>query len=239
MQKNDLTIIYYTANLNSDHFMKNTQRYLLKAIGDTPIICVSFKPTVVGNNCKNICIGEQKRSAYMIYLQVLMGVREANTKYVATAEDDMLYSTEHYDYRPPDDETFSYDVNKWSIFSWVKPSIFSYRERKSMTSLIVTKDALQRTLEERYSKYPTIESIPPKIFKLYWAEPGRFENHLGITPIKSEEYRSPVPNIVFSTSEALGFMDLGARKAHSKIKVDSVEPWGTAEEILKLYTNNA
>lgn len=232
---NDLTIIYYTANMNSDSFMANTQKYLLKAIGDTPIISVSFKPTVIGNNCKNICIGEQKRSNYMIYKQVLIGVREANTRYVAMAEDDMLYSAEHFAYRPPDEETFSYDINKWSIFSWVNPPFLSYRVRKLMNSLITGKEALQNTLEKRYAKYPELEKIPPDLFKLYWGEPGRFEHHLGISSVKAEEYSSPVPNIMFSTSEALGYLDLGQRKAHTNIRADRVEPWGTAEEILKLY----
>ncbi|RJR26975.1 hypothetical protein C4561_04335 [candidate division WWE3 bacterium] len=231
----DLTIIYYTANKNSDVFMRSTQKILLHAIGDTPIISVSFKPTVIGSNCKNICIGEQKRSNYMIYKQVLLGVREAKTKYVAMAEDDMLYSPEHFTYRPPDDETFSYNINKWSIFSWVKPPYLSYRVRKLMNSLITTNSALQKTLEERYEKYPVLEEIPKEFFKKYWGEPGRFENHLGISPVKTEEFSSSVPNIMFSTSEALGFLDLGERKAHSNIKADKVEPWGTAEEILKLY----
>lgn len=232
---NDLTIIYYTANKNSDRFMANTQKYLLKAIGETPIISVSFKPTVIGSNCKNICIGEQKRSNYMIYKQVLIGAKEANTKYVAMAEDDMLYSPEHFQYRPPADDMLSYDINKWSIFSWVVPPILSYRVRRLMNSLITTKEALVNTLEERYTKYPVLEKIPKELFKLYWGEPGRFEGHLGITPVKTEEYSSPVPNIMFSTSEALGYIDLGQRKAHNKIRSNKVEPWGTAEEILKLY----
>jgi hypothetical protein len=232
---NDLTIIYYTANNNKKNFMVNTQRCLLKAVGETPIICVSFKPTMVGKNCRNICLGERKRSNYMIYLQILMGARETQTKYVAMAEDDMLYSAEHFLHRPPDEETFSYNINKWSIFSWRKPPIFSYRVRKLMNSLITTKKALVRTLEERYGKYPTFKSVPAEIYKFYWGEPGRFENHLGITPLKTEEYSSAVPNIMFSTSEALGFLGLGARKAHSDIRADRVEPWGTAEEVLKLY----
>ena len=232
---NDLTIIYYTANNNKEGFMANTQKYLLRAIGDTPIVSVSFRPTIIGKNCKNICIGEQKRSNYMLYKQVLMGAKEANTKYVAMAEDDMLYSPQHFAYRPADDETFSYDINKWSIFSLLKPPIFSYRVRKLMNSLITTREALIKTLEERYAKYPILEKIPAKLYKLYWGEPGRFENHLGTTLLKTEEYSSAVPNIMFSTSEALGFLDLGERKAHSEIRASKVEPWGTAEEILRLY----
>ncbi len=232
MTHKDLTIIYYTANKNSDYFMANTQKQLLKVIGDTQIISVSFKPMNLG---KNICIGEQERSNYMLYKQVLQGAIEAKTKYVAMAEDDMLYSEDHFKYRPSDDNTFAYNLNKWSIFSWVKPPLFSYRPRKLMNSLIVSRDALVENLEERYVKYPIFKEVPKSIINFYWGEPGRFEDHLGITKVKIEEYNSSVPNIMFSTSEALGFLHLGKRKAHSKITSEKIEPWGTAESILKLY----
>lgn len=228
----DLTIIYYTANHNKDIFMANTQKYLLKAAGKTPIISVSFRPINLGTN---ICIGEQERSNFMLYKQVLIGAKEAKTKYVAMAEDDMLYSPEHFDYRPPDKNTFSYNTNKWSIFSWTKPPVFSFRVRKLMNSLIVGRDALVKTLEERYTKYPVLENIPGDIYKYYWGEPGRFEYHLRITPLKSEEFFSAIPNIMFSTSEALGYQKLGSRKTHSEIIKNEVSPWGTAEEVLKLY----
>lgn len=231
----ELTVIYYTANINSDYFMKNTQKYLLEAVGDTPIISVSFKPTVVGNNCNNIIIGEQPRSNYMIYKQVLIGAKKAKTKYVAMAEDDMLYHPSHFTYRPPSDDIFSYNINKWSIFSWTKPPIFSYRVRKLMNSLIVTKDALVKTLDERYSKYPDIKKVSRNILKYYWGEPGRFENHLGIAPLKTEEFSSKVSNIMFSTSEALGYEKFGKRKGHSEIKTNRIEHWGNADTIIDLY----
>jgi len=230
----DLTGIYYTSNQNSDYFMANTQRILLENFGDNPIISVSFKPTVIGNNCTNIVIGEQQRSNYMLYKQVLIGVRAATTKYVCMLEDDMLYSKEHFQYRP-EDGIFAYNTNKWSIFSWKKPPIFSQRIRKLMNSLIVTREALLKTLEERYSKYPVLEEVPGRLIKYFWGEPGRFEDHLGINKLKTEEYYSSVPNIMFSTSEALGYLHLGERKKHSGVIKTEVEHWGSAEAVLKLY----
>src|ERR1035437_6747584 len=193
----NLTILYYTANEEPEYFMNNTQKQLLVAVGDTPIVSVSFKPTIIGDNCTNIVLEGQTRSNYTLYKQVLMAAKEAKTEFVAMAEDDMLYSVEHFQYRPKDD-VFAYDLAKWSIFSWTKPPIFSYRPRKLMSSLIVRREALIRTLEERYAKYPTLEEASKKVYPLYWGEPGRFEHHLGITPLKTEEYTSSVPNIMFS-----------------------------------------
>ena len=102
-----------------------------------------------------------------------------------------------------------------------------------MSSLIVRREALVKTLEERYAKHSTFEDF--KKIEKYFGEPGRFENHLGITRVEAEEFKSEFPNIMFSTSEALGYQGLGKRKAHSTIRVNSVEPWGPAEKILSLY----
>ena len=227
----DLTIIFYTANYISDYFMENVTNQLKKAAGDTPIISVSHKPMDLGTN---ICVGDIGRSAYNIYKQILIGAKAATTEFVATAEDDVLYPPEHFEYRPKGD-TFAYDTNKWSIYTWTKPQRFSFRkDRRTMTSLIVRREALIKTLEQRFEKFPTPD-LPFNIFHYHWGEPGRFENHLGIDPVESERFLATVPHIVFSTPEALAFSNLGTRKAHGNIISHEVEPWGTAEEIANLY----
>ena len=230
----DATCLYYTANKNSKYFINNTQECLLKAVGETPIISVSFKSAIIGDNCTNIVIGERERSVYQMYQQVLIGAKEAKTEFVFLCEDDMLYHPTHFDYRPEGD-VFAYNINKWSIFSWVEPSFFSYRLRKLMNSLIVRREALIKNLEERYAKYPVYDKIEFEKIRKYWGEPGKYENHLGINTIETEEYKSEYPNVMFSTPEALGFEGLGKRKAHSSIRVNEVASWGTAESILKLY----
>lgn len=234
MTYDDLTILYYTSNTISEYFMKNTQETLLKAVGDTPIVSVSFKPTVVGNNCTNIVIGDGERSAYKIYQQVLIAAREAKTEFCVTAEDDLLYHPSHFEYRPEGDK-FAYDVNKWSLFTWTEPPFFSYRERNTMTSLIVRRDALLKTLEERYQKYSYYDKEEFEKLKPYWGEPGRFENYLGLTGVEKIQYKSRLPSIVFSTPEALAYEHLGKRKAHAKKRQENINPWGSARHVLKYY----
>jgi len=231
MSENNLTIIFYSANRISDFFMGNVTKQLKKAVGDTPIISVTHKPMDLG---KNICV-KMERSVYSIYKQILIGAKEAKTKYVATAEDDVLYPEEHFAYRPPEGY-LAYDLNKWSILTWYKEAIYSKREnRRTMTSLIADRKALIATLEERYAKYPIKESVPERLIKEYWGEPGRFENHLGIKTVKNVKFECEIPSVVFSTPEALGFEVLGARKAHAPIRTSEIPYWGKAENVLKLY----
>lgn len=229
---NDLTILYYTANMIPEKFMKNIQNEIVKVAPDTSIISVSQKPIDFG---KNICIGEVGRSLYNLYYQVLVGVREVKTKYVAIAEDDTLYPPEHFAYRPPDN-TLNYDTNKWSIFAFEKNPIFCKRlGRKTMDSLVSTTDTLLNSLEERYKKYPTVESIPAELYQYYWGEPGRFENHLMLPKLNVEKVETVIPHITFYTPECLGFSHLGKRKAHGELQADELPFWGKASEVIKLY----
>lgn len=227
-----LTLIYYTANLIPEFFMNNVQNQILKACPNTPIISVSQKPINFGTN---ICLGDIGQSAYNIYKQILIGVREAKTEYVACCEDDVMYPSEHFTYRCPLD-SLAYDVNKWCVFTWDKNPIYSQRSgRRTMTSMVGSREVLLKTLEERYAKYPTVESIPPKIYEFYFGEPGRFEDHLGISKVPTIKYECSIPHVQFSTPEAFGYRHLGKRKAHGNIRVESLEHWGSAKSILSNY----
>jgi hypothetical protein len=230
---NDLTIIYYTSNYLDDHnpyFLANTKKQLLKATPDLPIISVSQKPTNLG---KNICLGDIGRSTLNIYRQILAGVKAAKTKYVAMAEDDILYSYEHFHERLPQKNGFIYNMNKWQIFTWSNPPLFSFINRKVINSLIANKDLLIFALEERFNKFKLVkdEDVPTQ----FWGEPGRYEYQLGVTPQPTEEFRSSIPNIVFNHPEAYGYLNLGARKKMGPERITHLSPWGSAVDILKLY----
>ena len=101
----DCTILFYTANLISENFASKVREHLLESCNGTPIISVSHKPMDFG---KNICVTGLEVSAYSVYRQILIGAKEAKTKYVSCCEDDALYVPEHFEHRPSDD-TFYYN----------------------------------------------------------------------------------------------------------------------------------
>jgi len=230
--KNDLTVIYYTANWLDTHnpyFLENTKRQLLKAIGDLPLISVSQKPMAFGTN---ICVGDIGRSHLNVYRQIMIGARAAKTKYVAMAEDDILYSYEHFHTYLPEKDRFAYDMSKWSLFTWTNPPLLSFRNnRKVVNSLIAKRDMLVEAMEERFAKFPD-ES---KINLSRWGDPGRYEKDLGVTVRETEEFYSTVPNIVFSHPEAFGYLSRGKRKRLGDMRAIEVPYWGRAGDILKLY----
>lgn len=234
ISKDDLTVIYYTSNYLDTHnpyFLENTKRYLLRAIDDLPLISVSQKPIAFGTN---ICVGEIGRSHLNLYRQILIGCKAAKTKYVAMAEDDILYSHEHFHYHLPQGEVFSYNMAKWSLFTWTDPPLFSFRNnRKVVNSLIAPRDMLVEALEERFNKFKNVpdENVPLH----YWGDPGRYEEKLGVTPRATEEFYTTETNIVFSHPDAYGYLTRGERKRLGDIRAYDIPYWGKASDILKLY----
>ena len=224
---NDLTIIYYTANLVPDSFFKKTSEALLKAAGEVPIISVSHKPIELG---KNICVGEIGQSVLNIYKQVLIGCKEATTKYVAMAEDDTLYPPDHFEYRPPEGR-FGYNDNRWSLFTWSDPPIFSNKHRMTLNVMICERELLIKILEERFAKYPKEN----RITRTYWAEPGRYEASMGVTVNPTEKFSSKNPVIMFTHPKCLNWSSQGLRKKLGADPILELPYWGKAEDIIKYY----
>jgi hypothetical protein len=223
-EKNDITIIYYTANKISDYFYESAKNQLLKAAGDIPIISVSQKPIDLG---KNICVGDIGQSVFNIYKQALIGAKEAKTKYIAMAEDDILYSPEHFTKRSSPGR-FTYNLGIQAIFTWSNPPVFSYIGRQVLSNLICERQLFIDAMEERHAKYPEDKNKPIK----YWGEPGRYDKELGVTVHRTENIFTDTPNVVFSHQDSMCYKTLGKRKAHGRDRVEEIPYWGKARDII-------
>lgn len=213
----DLTAILYTADNLPKKFAEATLAQLKKALGSIPLI------TIHKGNVEASHIG--------IYKQALQGARQAQTKYIALCEDDVLYSPAHFKYRPSLGK-FAYNLGAWSIFTWGEP-IFTHKGivRKNLNSLICERDLFIGAMEERFAKYPDESKINIEV----WAEPGRYENHLGVTVRETEEFYTNPPNIVFSHQNELSFKKMGTRKRVGEFRAYEIPYWGSATEVRALY----
>lgn len=239
----DLSVIYYTSNHleeTNPYFLKNTQTQLLKAIGEHPLISVSLKPMEFG---QNIVVGEKDgldagRSHLNIYRQILIGCKHAKTKYVAMAEDDILYSYAHFHTYVPRRQKFAYDMQKLSLFTWTKPPMYSFRtKRKVVNQLIAHRDMLIDALEERFARIPVLmdQGMDLSTILSKWGDPGRYESLLGITQRETEEFYSQTPSIVFTHEHAYGYLNHGNKKRLGDVKMYDIPEWGKASEVLKLF----
>jgi len=217
-----LTIIYYTANRTSPFFEGNIINSLKEAVGDTPIISVSWKPMDLG---ENILYKAETPSVWHIYKQILVGAERATTKYVACAEDDTIYTKEHFAFRPPED-TFAYNEGHIELRGDNK---FIYRGKRNMSTCIVSRDLMVETLRKRFEKFP----IPLKPEETRgFAEPGRYEHRLGLPFVKIMGFSTNPPPVVFWHRPSMG----GIRALKSADIVTPDHPyWGNAKEMFDKY----
>ena len=244
----EMTIVYYTSNYLDDknpYFLENTRKQLLTAIGDRPMVIVSQKPTLFGSNSVNVNLGDIGRSHFNLYWQILQGAKAAKTKWVALAEDDILYSPQHFNIqyfvKPEfmEKDYFLYDMNRVSIFTWSKPPVFSYRfKRVVVNQLVAKRQMLIDALEERFKKLEELRKIgwPERKIEKYWGDPGRYEGILGVTVQPTYEYNAWVPSVVFSHDLAYGYeFNQGRKKKLGDLRITALADWGTATQIMSLW----
>ena len=215
----DTTALFYTAEEAPDYFRASLQVKLLEALDGIPLVVIK-KPS------------DLPRSQAQIYRQVLQGAKEATTKYVACCEDDVLYSPQHFKFRPKPGH-WGYNMNSWSLFTWGEP-MFTYKApggRRNLNGLICERQMLIDYLEERFRLHPDDSKIDINIY----GEPGKYDNQLGTTPYPSQDFYCNPPNIVFSHQTNLQFAGLGTRKALGQIRATEVPYWGKASDIVGLY----
>jgi len=211
---NDITLLFITAG----QLPKRWAEFHLKQLQDYPMI---------------ILRDDKKMGYEQIYRKMLEGAKLATTDYVAVIEDDVLYSKEHFEYRPPLD-TFAYNQHRWALFTWGKP-IYSIRNRKSNCSLIAPRNLLIEALEERFAKYPT--GMPPE----FTGELGRerVEKGLGVTPRKSTEWYSEIGLVQINHKDATEDRQKRQRKTLGPIKAFDIPRWGKAEDLLTMLWTSA
>ena len=150
-----ITIVQYTDNSLEPAFAARVQRELVKAAEGKRIISVSQQPMDFGDN---ICMFGIGRNLHSLFLQALTGVKMATTKYIALAEHDCLYTPEHFNWQPTDDNVFWYNVHHW--FVNFQTGLYSYYRRKPMSMLICTRELFIPAVEEKLAMLETGFRLP-------------------------------------------------------------------------------
>ena len=226
MFNGDFTVIYLTANLIPEKFAEFQRKTLVNAIGDAPIISISRKPLDFGKNM----LQTGPKCTDTIYREMLRGAELAETPYIAIAEDDILYPEEHFSFFRPEKDVFAYNLNRFSLFTWGRPT-YSWRNRKANATLIAPRNLMIAALEERFTKYP--EPIPDQLV----GELGRsrVEKNLKLTPRKSVEVFSNISVVQINHDVGSDEIVKKHKKALGPIQAYDIPYWGLAAELVKKY----
>jgi hypothetical protein len=138
----------------------------------------------------NVCLGDIGRSHHSLFKQTLVGAETAETKHMALAEHDCLYTAEHFNWIPPDDEFFYYNVHHWFVQWGGKLSgMYSYFRRKPMSMLICNRELYIRAIKEKLAMIEDGYEI--RKGQLGACEPGVCENDVAFVKVQNPEECEP------------------------------------------------
>lgn len=222
------TILYYTGHLPPESFLQRVRDHLLNSSGLLPIVSVSHQP--IKHFGQNICIGEHPKCLHTVQKQIILGLDQVQTKYVVFCEDDTLYTREHLHWIPPEDDTFYYNINRWTCNS----RFYWWANRMNQSQLICNTE-LARDYFNRRFKLVEESGIPQS---MHFQEPGRtkskYDRMLGLGTQKAVRVEiGEIPLVVFNLGQSLS----GRRKVFPNAKyADTLPYWGPARNLINRIT---
>ena len=220
MEPNDSTIIFLTANKVPKAWAAFHKEKLLEAAAGKPIITISREPLDWGINV----LQTETYGASNIYFQLLKGAKMASTDYIAVAEDDALYPKEHFDYRPAPD-TFAYNMNRFNLFTWGRPT-YSWKNRMGNFTLVAPTKLAIEALEERFAKYPNGTPVTGELGRPNVAE------KLGLTPRKSAWFTTEISVVHIDHELGIDTLARTHRKGMGILRSYEIPYWGRAKDLI-------
>lgn len=140
----ETTVVYYTHNRELPAFEWKIQCCIMEEKGDLPIVSVSQKPIIFGNN---ICIGEQGANSLNTWRQILIGCQAAKTKYICLAESDILHHSSYFSFIPERDDIFYVARRFYILFAGRGKNHSYFLKDPSDTNIVVGREYFISRLE--------------------------------------------------------------------------------------------
>ncbi len=244
-------MIYYTDNQLDDKIAKPVRDRLLKISQDKkiPITSSSLKKMDFGE--RNVHFPTMKRGYLTMFKQILGALEKAQEDIIFFVEHDVLYHPTHFDFVPPDKNTFYYNKGVWFLRGTDGHCL--HYDVNQLSGLCVYREAAIIHFRERYemtkAEYERLEKIYPNREELlrYF---HRFIRHMGFEPFTHGRvpwknqftlgtWKSELPNIdIKHGANATGQRWKKEKYRNQQLLInwtesESVPGWGLGAEILK------
>jgi len=188
-------IVYYTDNRIGKPIIPICQKYI--AASGLPIVSCSLKPIDFG---QNIVLKNRVRSYLTMIEQIILALEASTTDYIFFCEHDVLYHLSHFDFVPPRNDIYYYNVNN---FRWRYSTEYAitYEWLASLSQLCCNrllalnhfKKRLQVADEQGLSK---LRSREPVWARRWGYEPGtKKKRRGGFSDEDYEIWQSEYPNV--------------------------------------------
>lgn len=192
-------IIYYSDFHASPEILEVCLRQLKSAWTGDAVSVTLNKPLDLG---KNIVL-QGERSNSMFYKQILTALENSTADYIFFCEHDVLYRPEHFEFTPPKDNVFYYNISSWR---WEYPNdrLVTWDEMTPLSSMCVNREwaldhyrrRVKRIIDTGCDKEDGIGKMQPVWARALGYEPGTKRRKIGgFSDDVSDKWKSKVPNI--------------------------------------------
>ena len=233
-QKMSKGIIYYTDNGLGEPLFSACQKHILAS--GLPIVSVSLSPVKFGRN-----IVVEGTPGYPTMINQIITALEASTAdYVFFCEHDVLYHKSHFDFLPPGDNTYHYNINNWR---WDYPSnrVIRYDGLTSLSQLCANRELALKHFKARREKMKKVglekfSMKDPHLARLWGYEPGRKKRRNGaFLEEKCDNWSSKSPNIDIRHAQSFSIPKVKLKDFHHKpsgwveTSIDKIPGWNLSK----------
>ena len=212
----DVTIIYYTNNLEVSSFAEKIQDSILRESKGFPIVSVSQKPMTFGTN---VCVGDIGASAHNAWRQLQVGCETAKTKFVCTCEADSLHHSEYFSFQPDREDIFYVASPLYVLFAQKGKVHIYYSKAPQESSIFIGREFLLKRLK----------TMLPKTM---WKCPD--DDFLNGSRLALEKiiFKLNVPVITFKTDQNMHRKTPFSRSSGTR----TLPYWGSSSELVQRYS---
>jgi glycosyltransferase involved in cell wall biosynthesis len=168
-------IIYYTDSRLDEKIAAPVRDQLSKISFEKNIPIVSASLRKINFGSKNIHFPHLKPSYESMFKQIMSALEHSDSEIIYFCEHDVLYHPSHFDFTPPDKNTFYYNRNVWFLRTTDGHAL--HFDVNQLSGLCVYREAALTHFRERY------EMTQKAFGELGEKEFGKFIRNMGFEPM--------------------------------------------------------
>ena len=180
--------VYYSDCRGDETILQAARKQLRRVTNGHRIVGVTLGMLPESHGFDRVIALEKERGYLTMFEQILRGVEEQDADYVFLCEHDVLYDKSHFDFVPPRDDTFYYNLNVWKVDAATGRALHYITRQTSGLC------AARPLLLEHYRK--RVERVKRDGFSRKMGfEPGSHHRAERVDDHGAEDWRSAVPNV--------------------------------------------
>lgn len=232
-------ILYYTCNTHQPDIELACRKQLDFARGDIELGCISLAPVKFGDWQIVLPL---ERSPLSMHRQILAGLERSDADVVYFCESDVLYHSSHFEFIPPRQDVFYYNINLWK-FRYEDGFSVKVDFCQQVSGICAYRDLLLTHYRKRVARIET-EGFSRKM----GYEPGTKPPPNGIDNYEAISRTAEYPNIDIRHGKTLTanrwspdqFRNQRFTKGWTERQPSAwIEGWGTGYDILEMIKGSA